>query len=133
LCAASRASGERRSVALATDLRSPDARDAAHNAAVGTYSIVAAVDRRSPEAVPAPASAKQAATIVVDRTSPEGRGTQGIPDVHVVSVGARDGFDWGDAGIGAGTIAGLALLAVAAGGLVAHRRHRPTGKSVLSS
>jgi hypothetical protein len=42
--------------------------------------------------------------------------------VRVVQVGADSGFDWSDAGIGAGGL--LALLAIASGGLVAIR-HRP--------
>ena len=92
-----------------------------------------AIDRRSPEGVVARSTAQQPQSFVVDRVSPEGRGPQGVPTVSVVSVRARDGFDWGDAGIGAGSIAVAALLALAAGTLIVHRRHRPTGKSVLSS
>jgi hypothetical protein len=42
--------------------------------------------------------------------------------VRVVQAGADDGFDWGDAGIGAGGL--LALAAIAAGTVVAIR-HRP--------
>ena len=42
--------------------------------------------------------------------------------VRVVQVGADNGFDWGDAGIGAGGL--LALVAIASGALVAIR-HRP--------
>jgi hypothetical protein len=42
--------------------------------------------------------------------------------VRVVQVGADNGFDWSDAGIGAGGL--LALLAIASGGLMAVR-HRP--------
>jgi hypothetical protein len=42
--------------------------------------------------------------------------------VRVVQVGADNGFDWNDAGIGAGGL--LALLAIASGALVGIR-HRP--------
>jgi hypothetical protein len=42
--------------------------------------------------------------------------------VRVIQVGADNGFDWGDAGIGAGGL--LALVAIASGALVAIR-HRP--------
>jgi hypothetical protein len=42
--------------------------------------------------------------------------------IRVVQVGADDGFDWGDAGLGAGGL--LALVAIASGALVAIR-HRP--------
>ena len=42
--------------------------------------------------------------------------------VRVVQVGADNGFDWSDAGIGAGGL--LALLAISSGALMAVR-HRP--------
>ena len=42
--------------------------------------------------------------------------------VRVVQVGADNGFDWGDAGVGAGGL--LALAAIASGAAVAIR-HRP--------
>ena len=42
--------------------------------------------------------------------------------VRLVQVGADNGFDWGDAGIGAGGL--LALAAIASGAVVAIR-HRP--------
>jgi len=42
--------------------------------------------------------------------------------VRVVQAGADNGFDWGDAGIGAGGL--LALAAIASGAVVAIR-HRP--------
>ena len=44
------------------------------------------------------------------------------PPVRVVQVGTDNGFDWGDAGIGAGGL--LALAAIASGALVVIR-HRP--------
>jgi hypothetical protein len=42
--------------------------------------------------------------------------------VRIVQAGADNGFDWGDAGIGAGGL--LAFAAIASGALVAIR-HRP--------
>jgi hypothetical protein len=45
-------------------------------------------------------------------------------EVNVVTAG--DGFDWADAGIGAGVAAGMALLAAAAAGALTRRRHMPT-------
>jgi hypothetical protein len=119
--------------ALATDLRSPDARDAARNPAVSTSSVPGAIDLRSPDRVVAPATAQQPHPFVVERISPEGRGPQGVPTANVVSVRGQDGFDWGDAGIGAGSTAAAILLALGAGALIVQRRHRTTGKSVLSS
>ena len=49
--------------------------------------------------------------------------------VRVVQVGADNGFDWGDAGIGAGGL--LALVAIASGALVAIR-HRPAPRRTVA-
>jgi hypothetical protein len=49
--------------------------------------------------------------------------------VRVVQVGADDGFDWGDAGIGAGGL--LALAAIASGAVVAIR-HRPDARHTVA-
>jgi hypothetical protein len=75
-------------------------------------------DLRSPDAVDAAA----------------GRGTFNAPDVMVVKVkdaqpgpAADGGIDWGDAGIGAGGLAGLTLVSLGGALLVVHRRHpRPS-------
>ena len=64
------------------------------------------------------------------RDAAEGRGTFNSPDVVVVGGGRQrpapvasdSGIDWTDAGIGAGAIGGLVLLA-GGGALVAQRRH----------
>ena len=96
-------------------------------------------DVRSPDAV----SARQPKTVepVVDMRTPdakdhgEGRGTYSAPDVTVVKVvdpqPAGTGFDWGDAGIGAGGLLGLALIAIGGTAAVAHRRHRPGAASTV--
>jgi hypothetical protein len=42
--------------------------------------------------------------------------------VQEVEVVTSDGFDWADAGVGAGTAAGLVLLAAATATGLAHRR-----------
>ena len=58
-----------------------------------------------------------------------GRGTFSAPDVVVVKVkdpepqSAGGGLDWGDAGIGAGGIAGLTLVSLGGALLVVQRRH----------
>jgi hypothetical protein len=49
--------------------------------------------------------------------------------VRVVQVGADPGFDWGDAGIGAGGL--LALAAIASGAVVAIR-HRPDARHTVA-
>jgi len=90
------------------DLRSADARDAALRAEQGNTQ-----DLRSPDTVDAAA----------------GRGTFSAPDVVVVKVKdpqpqpVADGLDWGDAGIGAGVIAGLGLLALGGSLVAMQRRH----------
>jgi len=90
------------------DLRSPDAVDAARAAAVQN-----AQDHRSPDT----------------RDAASGRGTFSAPRVTVVRVAqpsqvTSGGFDWGDAGIGAGGVLALVLIAVGGSLMVTHRRHR---------
>jgi hypothetical protein len=86
------------------DLRSPDARDAATQ-------VQPAPDLRSPDA----------------QDAAEGRGAWNAPRVMVVKmsrpqVSGSNGFDWTDAGIGAGGALGLVLLAVGGTLVVAHGR-----------
>ena len=95
-------------VAGTVDLRSPDAVDAARAAAVHNTQ-----DYRSPDT----------------RDSAAGRGTFNAPRVTVVRVAqpsqvTSGGFDWGDAGIGAGGVLALVLIAVGGSLMVTHRRHR---------
>src|SRR6188472_3442183 len=90
------------------DLRSPDAVDAARAAAVHNTQ-----DLRSPDT----------------RDNAAGRGTFNAPRVTVVRVAqpsqvTSGGFDWGDAGIGAGGVLALVLIAVGGSLMVTHRRHR---------
>ena len=90
------------------DLRSADARDGALRA----EREARGQDLRSPDTVDAAA----------------GRGTSNAPDVVVVKVKypqpvAADGLDWRDAGIGAATIFGLALVTLG-GTLVAVQRRQ---------
>jgi hypothetical protein len=95
------------------DLRSPDAADAAHVAALQQVQ-----DNRSPDA----------------RDAAEGRGTFAAPRVTVVKVAApsatsNGGLDWGDAGIGAGAVLALSLLVVGGTLMVTHRRRGPAAIS----
>ncbi len=62
-----------------------------------------------------------------------GRGMATAPDVVVVKVkdpqsqpSAGGGIDWGDAGIGAGGLAGITLVSLGGALLVAQRRHART-------
>ena len=88
------------------DLRSADARDAALRAETKQ-------DLRSPDAVDAAA----------------GRGTFSAPEVVVVKVQepqpqpVADGLDWADAGLGAGVLVGLCLIALGGTLFVTQRRH----------
>ena len=87
------------------DFRNPDNRT--ESPAAGKQ------DLRTPDAVDAAA----------------GRGTFSAPDVVVVKVDdpkpqpVADGLDWGDAGIGAGVIAGLSLITLGGGLVLTQRRH----------
>jgi hypothetical protein len=86
------------------DKRSPDATDAA------TPAPTTPQDKRSPDA----------------RDAAEGRGAWNSPEVVVVKlvdVAPARGFDWADAGIGAGALLGLILLVVGGALVVVHRRH----------
>jgi hypothetical protein len=90
------------------DLRSPDARDAAPSAHARQGQPQQ--DLRSPDT----------------RDQAEGRGTFSAPEVTVVKVTEpappSAGIDWGDAGIGAGGMLGLILLALGSSLAVVHRR-----------
>ena len=101
-------SPDTRDAAVATqdgqDLRNPDTRDAA-------VATLVRQDLRNPDA----------------RDAAEGRGTFNAPEVSVVkldqpSPSAAGGLDWGDAGIGAGTMLAL-MLALGCTLAVMHRRH----------
>jgi hypothetical protein len=115
------------------DLRSPDARDAAHPVPAVA---VERQDLRSPDArdaahpVPAVAVEQQDLRSPDTRDLAAGRGTFSAPDVVVVkmpqsSPAADGGIEWGDAGIGAAVL--LGLIAVGLGGSLAlvHRRRHP--------
>jgi hypothetical protein len=96
------------------DLRMPDTRDAAERSQQRQRQ-----DLRMPDT----------------RDAAEGRGPQTAPIVEVVEVPqpqaepVAQGFDWGDAGLGA--LAGAGVLLLAAGGSVAtvRLRRRPIGSS----
>jgi hypothetical protein len=116
-------SGDAPRVAAVTDLRSPDTRDLGRSAQPATP----AVDLRSPDSRDAHRTAAAAVTpAVIDRRSPD------VVDLGSVRVVAREpvvsisspesGFDWGDAGIGAGGAIAVVLLGLGAALMVTHRR-----------
>ena len=85
------------------DMRSPDARD-------GATRVQSSPDLRSPDV----------------RDAARGRGAASAPQIVVMKVSrpqvsGSGGFDWADAGIGAGAVFGLLLLGVGATLVVAHR------------
>jgi hypothetical protein len=75
-------------------------------------------------APPAPAAGDEGVVLRRD-------GTKAVPVVVPEPVGAADGFDWDDAGLGAGAAAAT-LLVAAAGAQFARRRH-VTRRSPLSA
>jgi hypothetical protein len=101
------------------DLRSPDAIDAAQQARQNL---------RSPNAIDAAGTAapQQDQRSPDARDAADGRGAYNTPEVvflkapHPAHTG---GLHWADAGIGAGALLGLILLALAGALLVVHRRH----------
>ena len=104
---------------VAQDLRSPDARDAAVQAAKEKPTQVAQ-DLRSPDARDAAVQAAQSTPTQVaqDLRSPDARDAGRVsPPVQQPVVEIREvpsnGFDWGDAGIGAAGI--FAMFSIAAG------------------
>jgi hypothetical protein len=87
--------------ALGSDLSSPDTQDAAKAAQWGRVSDMLLPDTQD---------------------AANGRGGA-VPTIEVVTVAAPSGFDWIDAGIGAASALGAALIG--AGGLIlVVRRHR---------
>jgi hypothetical protein len=110
--------------AASVDLRTPDARDAARPAAVAPLST----DLRSPDAQDLARGIQPQSTAVVDARSPDsvdratGGGVRATPGVELVQVGGSSGFDWGDAAIGAGGLAALALLGAGIALMEMHRR-----------
>jgi hypothetical protein len=113
-------------VALAQeDLRSPDARDAATQVESTT-----ATDLRSPDAV---AAGQPSVTVTItpqDLRSPDAvaAGQPVTVPAPVVNIEAPDeGFNWGDAAIGAAAFAALALLVGATGVLITRHHVGPHG------
>jgi len=107
--------------ATGKDFRSPDARDAAQ-------STTSVIDLRSPDARDAargPAGSDVAKTLeTTDLRSPDARdpmkpGAASTP--HIVRA-ASNGFEWGDAGIGAAAMLGLIALCGGVLVLVSSRR-----------
>lgn len=91
------------------DLRNPDTRDAAE----ASYT-----DLRNPDTRDAADSGG---------ASPEVT----LVEVPVASPSAHSGLDWGDAGIGAGSMLGLTLLA--AGGVLAVTNRRETSRRTATT
>lgn len=107
--------------AATVDLRNPDSKAAAIEA---QHEQQGYVDLRSPDSKDA-AINSQPETGYVDLRSPDakdvGRVAQTVPPPEIVQAPA---FDWGDAGIGAGSVLGLLLIALSVMFAVAHRRGR---------
>lgn len=104
------------SPAVATDLRSPDSQDASAGRAAYDAPAQIVQDLRSPDAR--------------DASSPNVR-VVGAPE-PVVTITNADGFDWGDAAIGAAAIAGLMAIMLGAA-LTLRRRHAHPHSPVITS
>jgi hypothetical protein len=106
--------------APAQDLRSPDTRDPA--AGGGTFE---ATDAISPQVI----TDRQRALVERFKRSPsyhealrEAASIAELP--QPVPVRSDDGIDWGDAGIGAGSLLGVIALGLAGAMTIVHRRRR---------
>jgi hypothetical protein len=120
------------------DLRSPDTQDAA--ARIEARQDLRNPDNRTLEAARAweryySSYANKADEAAQDLRSPDardaaaGRGTFNAPNVAVVKLPqpapvAEDGIDWGDVGIGAGTLFGMVALGLTTALVIVHRRRR---------
>jgi hypothetical protein len=77
---------------------------------------------------PVPAEPKQDLRHADTRDYADGRGTYNAPDVVVVKAPqpvaepTSGGIDWADVGLGAGSLLGLGLIALAGGALIVQRR-----------
>lgn len=117
--------GASAAVAGPADLRSPGVRDAAQPATVATPGA----DLRSPDAQDLGRGIASGSVAGIDFRSPDvvDLGNGGVrvappAPVDVVQVGPSSGFDWGDAAIGAGGLAALALLGIGIALMEMHRR-----------
>jgi hypothetical protein len=75
------------------------------------------------------AVAPAAASARLDLNPPARTTATSRPAVQVIRVSAPGGFDWADAGIGAGVALGLSMLATGAGLVITDRRGRTSGAS----
>jgi hypothetical protein len=122
--------GSSSAIAEPADLRTPDAIDAGKPAGVQTTPS----DVRTPDAIDAGQPANQTPGLEARtpdaRDHAEGRGTFSAPEVTVIKVTDPSpvftGFDWSDAGIGAGGLLGLILVAVGGTMALSHGRHGHT-------
>jgi hypothetical protein len=95
-----------------------------------------AQDLRSPDARPAPAAIQDLRSADA-RDAADGRGTFSAPEVAVVKLTQPSppsgGLDWGDAGIGAGGMLALTLLASGATLAIARRRQSVEGRQAATA
>ena len=127
--------GASTAAAQPADFRTPDAIAAGQE----TTTQYTPADVRTPDTVSA--SEPSTAEPVADMRTPdardhgEGRGTFSAPEVTVVKLvdpaATGSGFDWGDAGIGAGGLVGLILVALGGVTAVAHRKAHPRGTATI--
>ena len=91
---------------------------------------------RSPDARPAPAAIQDLRSPDA-RDAADGRGTFSAPEVAVVKVTEpsppTSGLDWGDAGIGAGGMLALTLLASGATLAITRRRQSIKGRQAATT
>jgi hypothetical protein len=104
--------------------------------AVAGILVIAAISTPTASARPidlAPASAGDVSGAVVDYSRADGPSPRPVSVVAPASGGASssNGFDWGDAAIGAGSM--LALLGLGTGAALVARRGRERGQPATTS
>jgi hypothetical protein len=119
--------------AFGADLRSPDTSDLARSA----QSATPATDLRSPDSRDAHRTAPAAVTaVVIDRRSPDVvdlGSARVVGREPVVSISSpQRGFDWGDAGIGAGGAIAVVLLGMGGALMATHRRRAIKSPSTVA-
>jgi len=115
---------------------------AAPASAAGYTDTPGQIDHRSPDAVDTARQVEEArqaqqnaaqisnlddrreAPGYVDHRSPDAADTRFVQTAEPATIVASGGFDWGDAGIGAGAVLGLLLIGLSVTFTVVHRRNR---------
>ena len=85
--------------------------------------VIAAIAVPSASARPADQFLNSQPTASQQSAHPSGGASKAPTQVHVVAATSNPGFDWGDAGIGAGAAFALTMIGLGGAVLLSNRRH----------